>query len=92
MAKVVVLVQFRREPDGQRALAQIAQHAVSTKPDLPKHAADVARAGAAAFDFTDVFAGARADEVIAGGETTEEISHDHGAGRLKPVCRLQMFD
>jgi len=57
-------------------------NAVSTKTGFAQYPTDVARAGAAAFNLTDVFARARADEVIADGETTEEISPST-AGCLK---------
>ena len=87
----VVVGEFRREPDCQRALGHIAQHREQVA-GFAQNATDVARADAAAFDFTDVPARAGADEIIASGETTQEISRDHGAGRLKPVCRLHMFD
>ena len=70
---------------------QIAQHR-QPKTGFAQHTPDVARAGAAAFDFTNVPARAGADEIIAGGKATKEISAQHTAGCLKPVGGLQMFN
>src|SRR5208283_826802 len=70
---------------------EITQHS-QPKPGFAEQAADIARPGAAAAGFTDVPTRADADEIVAGGKATQEISPQHTAGGLKPVGGLQMFD
>ncbi len=65
---------------------------VSPKPDLPSTRPTLRAPVLPLLDFTDVPARAGADEIIAGGKATQEISTQHTAGCLKPVCGLQLFD
>ena len=86
-----VIGEMAGDPDCESAFGNIADEG-GQEAGPTQDAPDVFRADAAAAEFAEVLVSAEPDQIIASGETAQEVRAEGNGTSLAPIGRLKLFN